>query len=83
MDVCIQLIGQARLSVVDDKRKRLISCELVPNSMAAVYARRWHFIEASEQPSCGVVVKLNSAAPGNCTPDRSKLVGSHGQRPWV
>jgi len=20
---------------------------------------------------------------GNCTPDRSKLFGSHGQRPWI
>ena len=20
---------------------------------------------------------------GNCTPDRSKLIGSHGQRPWI
>ena len=20
--------------------------------------------------------------PGDCTPDRSKLFGSHGQRPW-
>ena len=22
------------------------------------------------------------AIPGGCTPDRSKLFGSHGQRPW-
>ena len=29
-----------------------------------------------------VLIRLKQASR-DCTPDRSKLIGSHGQRPWI